>query len=120
VQFYRSSLPLTVPAGLDVSLSFVLSAPGPQTFRALLYVNGYQYARFAPYVDNQYAFQVPPGILDYNGDNTIALAVWSQTEGGAQVGVDVQVNYVTESSLNVLFDGSYLRPGWDSVRLQYS
>lgn len=120
VQFYRSTMPLNVPTGLDVSLSFVLSAPGPNTIRALLYVNGYQYARFAPYVDNQVTFPVPPGILDYSGDNTIALAVWSQTEEGGQVGVDVQVNYVTETSLNVLFDGSYLRPGWDSVRLKYA
>lgn len=120
VQFYRSTMPLNVPAGLDVSLSFVLSSPGPYEVRALLYVNGYQYARFAPYVDNQVTFPVPPGILDYSGDNTIALAVWSQTEAGAQVGVDAQVNYVTETSLNVLFDSSYLRPGWDPVRLQYA
>ncbi|TKA81502.1 hypothetical protein B0A49_00554 [Cryomyces minteri] len=120
VHFYRTVVPLNVPAGLDVSLAFVLSAPSSQKFRAQLFVNGYQYGRFNPYIGHQVNFPVPPGILDYSGDNTIALAVWAQSEEGAQVGIDWNVQYVAASSFDVKFDGSYLRPGWTHERLMFA
>jgi hypothetical protein len=69
---------------------------------------------------NQIEFPVPPGVLNYKGENTIALAVWAQTEEGAQVGVDVKVAYVAASSLDLTFDSSYLRPQWSSNRLAYA
>ena len=120
IRFYRTIVPLDIPAGLDVSISFILSAPGSQQVRAQLFVNGYQYARFNPHIGHQINFPVPPGVLDYTGDNTIGLAVWAQSEAGAQVGADMTLNYVAESSFDVLFDGSYLRPGWSSERLAYA
>lgn len=120
IRFYRNVVPLNITAGLDVSISFILSAPGAQELRAQLFVNGYQYARFNPYIGNQVNFPVPPGVLDYSGDNTIGLAIWAQSEAGGQVGVNMSLNYVAESSFDVLFDGSYLRPGWTSERLAYA
>ena len=120
VQFYRTVVPLDVPAGLDVSLAFVLSSPGSLKFRALLFVNGYQYGRFNPWIGHQIEFPVPPGVLDYSGDNTIGLAVWAQSEEGGQVGVDLTVSYVTESSYDFKFNSTYLRPGWDDKRLMYA
>jgi len=119
VQFYRTIVPLNVPAGLDVSLSFVLSAPASQKVRAQLFVNGYQYARFNPWIGHQTEFPVPPGVLDYAGDNTIGLAVWAQSEEIAQVGVEWKVEYVATTSYDLRFDGSYLRPGWTEERLMY-
>ena len=63
-----------------------------------------------------------PGIPDYSGDNTIGLAVWSQGTERAQVGVEVQVQvqYVTETSFDFKFDSTYLRPGWDAKRLMHA
>jgi beta-galactosidase len=122
VKFYRTVVSLNIPSGLDVSISFVLSAPSVTTtaFRAQLFVNGYQYGRFNPYIGNQVVYPVPPGVLDYTADNTIGLAVWAQTEAGAQLSVDWQVNYVAESSLDVTFDGQGLRPEWTKERLEYA
>lgn len=121
VKFYRATVPLSIPSGLDASISFVLSAVDPTNtaFRAQLFVNGYQYGRFNPYIGNQVAFPVPPGVLDYSGSNTIGLAVWAQTEAGAQVNVDWQINYIAESSLDVTFNGQELRPEWTEERLKY-
>ena len=119
VQFYRTMVPLNIPSGLDVSLSFVLSAPGSQKLRAQLFVNGYQYARFNPWIGHQTEFPVPPGILDYAGDNTIGLAVWAQSEHGAQVDVEWKVEYVATTSYDLRFNGTYLRPGWTKERLVY-
>jgi hypothetical protein len=39
---------------------------------------------------------------------------------GAQVGVELKVSYVTESSFDVRFDGEYLTPGWNKGRLTYA
>lgn len=121
IKFYRTIVPLSIPKGVDVSISFELSACGTtKAFRAQLFVNGYQMGRFNPYVGNQIEFPVPPGILDYTGDNTIGLSLWAQTDNGACASVDWKVNYVLESSLDVTFSGDYLRPGWTSERLQYA
>lgn len=65
-------------------------------------------------------FPVPPGILDYQGDNTIGLAVWAQTEEGAGIQVDWKVNYVADSSLSVAGFGKGLRPGWTEERLKFA
>jgi hypothetical protein len=59
-----------------------------------------------------------PGILDYHGDNTIGLSVWAQDMAGASVSVNWTVIEAVESSLDLGFDSSYLRPGW-SDRSQY-
>ncbi|KAK5163381.1 uncharacterized protein LTR77_010754 [Saxophila tyrrhenica] len=120
IQFYRTVVPLSFPLGLDVSISFKLSAPHSHKLRAQLFVNGYQYGRFNPHIGNQVDFPVPPGVLHYSGNNTIGLAVWAQSEEGGQVGIDWKLNYVADSSLDVLFDGDYLRPGWSAERLQYA
>jgi beta-galactosidase GanA len=40
VRFYRTTMSLNVPKGLDVSLSFELSSPGSTKLRCLLFVNG--------------------------------------------------------------------------------
>lgn len=103
VRVYRTAVDLNVPRGLDVSVSFKLTAPSNSTFpptrpgysncvRALLFVNGYQYGRFNPYVGNQIRYPVPPGILNYFGENTIAVSVWSLAAEGAEVKVEWEVN----------------------------
>jgi hypothetical protein len=120
IQFYRTIVPLDVPTGLDVSLAFVLKAEKSKKIRVQLFVNGYQYARFNPWVGNEVKFPVPPGILNYAGDNTIGLSVWAQSEEGAQVSVEMEKQYVVESSWSSRFDSEYLRPGWTEERLAYA
>ncbi|KAF2866138.1 putative beta-galactosidase B [Massariosphaeria phaeospora] len=120
IYFYRTVVPLDIPSGIDASLAFVLGAPRSQKIRVQLFVNGYQYARFNPYVGNERTFPVPPGILNYAGDNTIGLAVWAQDEDGAKVDVRFKTQYVLESSWSSRFDSGYLRPGWTKERLAYA
>lgn len=139
IRVFRTVVPLHVPDGLDVSVSFRLTAPGGgggnassnATFaptapgyssrvRALLFVNGYQYGRFSAYIGNQIDFPVPPGVLDYDGDNTVAVTVWSQSAEGAEVGVEWDLDYVHSSSFDMKFNSTYLRPGWSSDRWAYA
>jgi hypothetical protein len=130
VRVYRTTVDLEVPAGLDVSISFKLTAPfykglapsqegyGNQV-RTLLFVNGYQFGRFNPYIGHQTSFPVPPGILDYHGENTIAVTVWSQSADGGELKVEWELDYVHTTSFDLGFDSEYLRPGWTEDRLQY-
>ncbi|KAF3017177.1 hypothetical protein E8E14_011982 [Neopestalotiopsis sp. 37M] len=117
IQFYRTLVDLDVPEGHDASIVFTLSTNSTtETARALLYVNGYQYGRYMPYVGSTSRFPVPPGILDYSGQNTIAIALWAQDDEGASLDVTWEITSITRSSLDTRFDGSYLRPGWSDDR----
>ncbi|KAH7125967.1 glycoside hydrolase superfamily [Dactylonectria macrodidyma] len=124
IKFYRTILPLDTPDGHDVSLSVRFNFDSSETssnFRAYLYINGYQYGRYFPlFAKNRNTFPVPPGIWDYNGDNVVGVILWNQRQEIVKVDVDIQVNYVITSSLNVKFDGEYLRPGWDETRSDYA
>ena len=122
-KFYRSVFPLDVPRGYDVSLAFEL-APGVEksALRAQLYVNGYAFGKFLPYLGNQVEFPVPPGILNYSGDNTIGLSIWNQDdEAHASVSVSMKVLGVYASAVDTAgLDTEYLRPSWEESRLQYA
>ncbi|RDW82360.1 hypothetical protein BP6252_03472 [Coleophoma cylindrospora] len=113
-KFYRTVVPLDIPAGIDASLGFILTVPqgATSTFRAQLYVNGYMFGKFVPWIGNQISFPVFPGILDYHGDNTIGVSVWSMDVAPAKLEVDWAVLGVVESSYDLSFDSSYLRPNW--------
>jgi beta-galactosidase len=85
-----------------------------------LFVNGYQYGRYNPYIGNQVVYPVPAGILNYNGENTIAVAVWAQSEDGASISIGWRVNYAADSSLDVVGLGNGLRPEWSEERGRFA
>lgn len=124
IQFYVTTAELHIPSGLDVSISFTLGVPsgGTKKVRSMLWVNGYMYGLFNPWVGNQVVFPVPPGVLDLDGVNTVAVSVWNQDEDGGVAGVDVSwdVEYVHETGYDFGFDASALRPTWDASRAIYT
>ncbi|KAK4569364.1 hypothetical protein LTR86_003127 [Recurvomyces mirabilis] len=121
-RFYLTTLPLNIPSDIDASLAFILTSPTNSTIRVQLYVNGYMFGKFLPYLGNQIEFPVFPGVLDYQGDNTIGLSVWAQGGEGAGGGVDVAVKVlgVMGSSVEPGTGTEYLRPGWTGERLGYA
>jgi Beta-galactosidase jelly roll domain len=58
--FYRTVVKLDLPKGVDVSLGFVLGSPAGSKVRAQLYVNGYMFGKFVPWIGNQVVF---PGMF---------------------------------------------------------
>lgn len=121
VRFYRTTVPLDIEDGVDVSVYFEIASAVPNaTVRALLYVNGYQYGRFAPHVSSATRFPVHPGILNFGGDNVIGVLVWAQSGEGAAVDVSWDVTEVKTTSLDAKFDAGYLQPRWDESRLEYA
>ncbi|KAK2689356.1 hypothetical protein QWA68_011373 [Fusarium oxysporum] len=112
-RFYRTVVPLDVPKGYDASLSFTLHTEKKAKLRAQLYVNGYQYGKTLPYISNETTFPVVPGILNYQGDNTIGLNIWAMDEDGGSVDVNWKVDGIYRSGFNPLFNTEYLQPGWE-------
>jgi hypothetical protein len=75
----RTRVKLHLPRGHDVQLGLAFGDTtrprSERENRALIFVNGWNMGQFIAHVGPQRVFVVPPGILDPNGDNTIALAV---------------------------------------------
>jgi hypothetical protein len=93
--------------------------PKHDTLLTLLPINT---GKFLPYVGNQVEFPVPPGILNYSGDNTIGLSIWNQDgDAHASVSVSMKVLAVYASAVDTAgLETAYLRPSWDESRLQYA
>jgi hypothetical protein len=103
VTYYTAKMPLHIPADThDVPLSFVFSnATQHGDYRALLYVNGFQFGKFASNIGPQTEYPVPEGILNYKGDNWIGLAVWSLDSTGAKLsGFALKAGTAVQSSRN--------------------
>jgi len=87
VRFYQTTFKLDIPKGWDVPLSFVFDGDDFTSkgsgWRAQLWVNGYQFGKFANGIGPQRRFPVPEGIFNYRGENTVAISVWALEEGGA-------------------------------------
>ncbi|KAF8665643.1 hypothetical protein AX16_000098 [Volvariella volvacea WC 439] len=104
VGFYRTTFDLNIPKGVDASLAFVTSnsTENPH-FRAKFYVNGYQFGRYINHVGPQVSFPVPQGILNFNGPNTLAIALWAGNKGGAKLNsLELKALSVVESSINTI------------------
>ncbi|WP_405560176.1 beta-galactosidase [Streptomyces canus] len=87
VRWYRASARLDLPQGQDNALALDLAeaAGGSTGYRAEIFVNGWLIGRYLPDTGPQTRFVIPKGLLREQGDNTIALAVWS-TKAGAGPG----------------------------------
>ncbi|KAL5051955.1 hypothetical protein BDW71DRAFT_202096 [Aspergillus fruticulosus] len=91
------------------------------SFRAYLYINGYQHGRYYPYLNKAMnAFPAPPRVWNYYSDSIIGFAIWNQEEKKVKCDLQMKVENVLASSLDVKFDGTYLRPGRDEKRLLYA
>lgn len=75
----RTSFDLDLPRGHDIQLGLAFgetdSPRSDRENRALIFINGWHMGQFAAHIGPQRIFVLPPGILNPNGRNTIALAV---------------------------------------------
>ncbi|KAH7241422.1 glycoside hydrolase superfamily [Fusarium tricinctum] len=92
VAFYTAKLKLNLPSDkFDIPLSFVFKNNTESTgaYRALLFVNGFQYGRYVSNVGPQSVFPVPEGVLDYRGDNWIGVSLWALEKGANLEGLSL-------------------------------
>lgn len=87
VAFYVAKLTLDLPSDkYDIPVAFNFdNSTSSGDYRALLFVNGFQYGKYVQNLGPQTEFPVPEGILNHHGDNWIGVSVWALDEGGAKV-----------------------------------
>jgi beta-galactosidase GanA len=80
IGWYRTSFSLNLRKPSYVPIDVQIGGPGPGAgtadYRAFIYVNGWLIGRYVNNVGPQHQFYVPAGILNDNGANTLAIAVW--------------------------------------------
>ncbi|RDL39323.1 uncharacterized protein BP5553_03663 [Venustampulla echinocandica] len=121
IEFYTTTFHLNIDSDLDVPLGIELSAPAGTEARVMVWVNGYQYAKYVPHIGPQTRFPFPPGVVNNRGLNTVALSLWAMTDDGATLDTVKLIQYgkyQTDFKFNQ--DWSYLQPGWDESRLAYA
>ena len=75
----RTQFKLDLPRDHDVQLALAFGDTAKprsdRDNRALIFVNGWNMGQFIAHIGPQRTFVIPPGILNPNGENTVALAV---------------------------------------------
>ncbi|KAJ7483608.1 glycoside hydrolase family 35 protein [Mycena latifolia] len=77
VGFFVTTFQLNIPAGIDAFMSFTFEEPLGQDYRVYLWVNGWMMGKRVANLGPQAKFPVHHGILDFQGENTVAVALWS-------------------------------------------
>jgi beta-galactosidase len=97
VDWYRTTFHLDLPVGQDVPIALRIHDLAPHHYRAIVFINGWQIGRYISDVGPQTDFELPSGLLNQHGDNTIAIAAWSTAHDGGlgEVSLVMQGNYRT-------------------------
>jgi len=77
VGFFVTTFNLNIPAGIDAFMSFTFEEPLGQDYRLYLFVNGWMMGKRVANLGPQAKFPVHHGILNFQGLNTVAVALWS-------------------------------------------
>ncbi|QDS68173.1 hypothetical protein FKW77_010438 [Venturia effusa] len=120
VNFYRTTFSLDIPANLDIPLGIEIAAPRGTIARVQIFINGYNYGKYVSHIGPQTKFPIPPGIINMQGQNTLALSLWAQDETyGARLS---SISLIKYGAYETGFEGgfvqntSYLQPGWTADR----
>jgi hypothetical protein len=113
IRFYVSNFTLDIDNDLDAPLGLSFSSPAGTVARVMFWINGYQYGKYEPHIGPQTVFPVPPGIINNQGSNSIAVSIWAQTDDGARLLEVKLVNYgLYQTDYGYSRDWSALQPGW--------
>ncbi|KAF4539570.1 Glycosyl hydrolase family 35 [Lasiodiplodia theobromae] len=118
IGFFTATFGLDLPSSdYDIPLSIVLSNATtedgtPAKFRCQIFVNGYQFGKYINNVGPQTSFPVPEGVLNYNGQNTLALTLWALEDVVAKLdGIRIVATEVVQSGYSA--PCSVMQPRWE-------
>lgn len=104
IAFYTASFNLDMPNGWDIPLSIVFgNNTNPAPSQVQLFVNGYQFGKYMSHLGPQTAFPVPEGILNYHGENWVAMTLWALSDSGAKLeGLSLKATAVIDSGYGAI------------------
>ena len=113
VGFYRTTFKLDAPRDHDLPISLNFSEDEGTDYRALVYINGWQFGRRWSLYGPQTSFVLPPGILNPQGDNTLAISFWNLKDAPAKIGsLELKIDGVYTGKLDYYLNN----PGWKELR----
>jgi hypothetical protein len=93
---FRTTFNLNLPSGSDIPIALRIDRDPSSNYRSVIYINGWQFGRFNSVSGPQDTFpvcysiyswenvsengwmgQLPQGILNHNGQNTLLVTLWS-------------------------------------------
>jgi beta-galactosidase GanA len=98
IAWYRTTVRLDLPSRQDVPVGLRFTDDPSRHYRALIFINGWNVGQYINDLGPQRVFTLPQGILNHQGENTIAIAVWSadgSTGGLGQLSLEALGNYTT-------------------------
>ncbi|WP_420711693.1 beta-galactosidase [Streptomyces sp. NRRL F-5123] len=98
VSWYRTDVALDLPHGQDTSVGLTFTDDPKRQYRATIFVNGWQVGNYVNYLGPQHSFPIPNGILNPNGSNTVAIAVWNLDGSTGGLGKVELTNYGSYTS----------------------
>ncbi|KAF5386540.1 hypothetical protein D9757_005888 [Collybiopsis confluens] len=109
VGFFVATFNLNLPSGYDVPMSMTFSDPLGQPYRLYMFVNGWMMGKRIANLGPQAKFPVHEGILNYHGENTVAIALWAMTPNVTIAPqLQLMVDGVFKGGLNVTVNN----PAW--------
>ncbi|KAI0040947.1 glycoside hydrolase family 35 protein [Auriscalpium vulgare] len=111
VGFFVKTFKLDVPAGFDVLMSFTFD-DSSQPYRALLFVNGWMMGKRVANLGPQFKFPVHEGILNYQGENTVAVALWAMESVAISPTLDLTIDTVLQGGVGGVTTNN---PVWSST-----
>ncbi|KAI8099290.1 beta galactosidase [Halteromyces radiatus] len=108
IAWYFTDFKLDFPKGTDNPVVVTFDKPDDkQLYRAEFYINGWNFGKVIPNLGPQFEFPVPPGILNTNGNNHLAIAVH---------GLNDKDNTFAPVQLKVLNSYSFGGSSWKQVK----
>ncbi|KAJ5709905.1 CAZyme family GH35 [Penicillium malachiteum] len=112
-RFYHTTFVLDLDDDLDVPIGLTLGAADNTNAVVQIFVNGYQFGHYLPWLGPQTVFPFPPGVINNQGTNTLAISLWALTDDGAKLDtVELTAYGVYRTGFEFNRDWSYLQPRW--------
>jgi aryl-phospho-beta-D-glucosidase BglC (GH1 family) len=103
VGWYRTHFTLKLPANQSTPLGLVIPHASD---KAVIWLNGWLIGRYWEQEGPQHEFYLPQGILNPNGDNTLAIAVWNRGHAGGLTAVPALQPYTPMATHRLVLSGA--------------
>ncbi|KAF7345669.1 Glycoside hydrolase family 35 protein [Mycena venus] len=113
VGFFVTTFTLNIPSGIDAFMSFTFEEPLGQDYRLYLFVNGWMMGKRVANLGPQAKFPVHQGILNYQGVNTVAVALWSMGSTAVSPNLQLVLDGVLDGGVPGVKTNN---PQWSPVR----
>ncbi|KAJ6518287.1 glycoside hydrolase family 35 protein [Mycena vitilis] len=116
VTAYRTTFTLDLPSASDIPLAFDFALDSVAPYRTLIYVNGWQFGRFASSLGPQVSYPIPEGILNHHGKNEVLISLWALNATGANMSKLELNKRASVASSKPATVAIVVAPGWAELR----